>query len=80
MEHGRARLGRREAAALAAEVALAAAASPAGGGGSGGGGGASGGGEMLNTLDKDRIAQAVEKAEATTSGEIICALANEVST
>jgi putative membrane protein len=34
---------------------------------------------MLNALDKDRIAQAVAKAEAGTSGEIIVVLASEVS-
>ncbi len=34
---------------------------------------------MLSDLDKTRIGQAVERAEAGTSGEVICALANEVS-
>ena len=34
---------------------------------------------MLNTLDQDRIAAAVTKAEAGTSGEIVCVLAAEVS-
>ena len=35
---------------------------------------------MLSAIDKGRIGEAVEKAEVATSGEIICALANEVST
>ncbi|MHB8531042.1 MAG: hypothetical protein ACYC8V_16215, partial [Caulobacteraceae bacterium] len=34
---------------------------------------------MLSTIDRTRIAAAVEKAEAGSSGEIVCALANEVS-
>ena len=34
---------------------------------------------MLTALDKDRIAQAIEAAEQGTSGEIVCALAGEVS-
>jgi putative membrane protein len=34
---------------------------------------------MLSSLDEDRIAAAVDKAETGTSGEIICVLAGEVS-
>ena len=34
---------------------------------------------MLNTLDQERIAAAVTKAEEGTSGEIVCVLAAEVS-
>ncbi|HEY1926322.1 MAG TPA: TPM domain-containing protein [Caulobacteraceae bacterium] len=34
---------------------------------------------MLNTIDQDRIAEAVSKAEEGTSGEIVCVLAGEVS-
>jgi putative membrane protein len=34
---------------------------------------------MLTALDKDRIAEAVGKAEEGTSGEIVCVLAAEVS-
>ncbi|MDB5483835.1 MAG: hypothetical protein JWO83_4888 [Caulobacteraceae bacterium] len=34
---------------------------------------------MLNTLDQERIAAAVAKAEEGTSGEIVCVLAAEVS-
>ncbi len=34
---------------------------------------------MLTTLDKDRIAQAIEQVERRTSGEIVCALTSEVS-
>jgi putative membrane protein len=34
---------------------------------------------MLNALDKDRIGEAVAKAEDGTSGEIVCVLAAEVS-
>jgi putative membrane protein len=34
---------------------------------------------MLNSLDQDRIAAAVTKAEEGTSGEIVCVLAAEVS-
>jgi putative membrane protein len=34
---------------------------------------------MLNAIDQDRIAQAVDKAEDGTSGEIVCVLAGEVS-
>jgi putative membrane protein len=35
---------------------------------------------MLSTIDKDRITEAVTKAEENSSGEIVCALATEVST
>ncbi|MGH6986065.1 MAG: TPM domain-containing protein [Caulobacteraceae bacterium] len=34
---------------------------------------------MLSRLDEKRIAEAVEKAERATSGEIVCALSNEAS-
>jgi putative membrane protein len=34
---------------------------------------------MLNAIDQDRIAEAVDKAEEGTSGEIVCVLAGEVS-
>ena len=34
---------------------------------------------MLNALDRERIEAAVTKAEAGTSGEIVCVLASEVS-
>jgi putative membrane protein len=34
---------------------------------------------MLNDIDRDRIAEAVAKAEDGTSGEIVCVLAGEVS-
>jgi len=34
---------------------------------------------MLNALDRERIEAAVAKAEAGTSGEIVCVLASEVS-
>jgi len=35
---------------------------------------------MLSAIDQDRIAEAVTKAEEGSSGEIVCALAGEVST
>jgi len=38
-----------------------------------------GGGDMLNDQDRARIAHAVAEAEAATSGEIVCVLAQRVS-